>query len=124
MRIAIALLLTTHGLIHLMGFLATWGLARPDSVSRAPTNLVHASVDSPFARALGLAWLLALAAFLAATGLLLDGESAWRAIAAIGVAVSMPLIGMWWRDARAGALANALVLAAVVVAPALQGVTP
>jgi hypothetical protein len=122
MEIAIVLLLAVHGLVHLIGFLATWGLARPDSVSRAPTNLFHATFGSPFAQLLGLVWLVALAAFLTAAVLLIGDDAAWRFIAVAGVGVSMPLVALWWRDAPIGAVANALVLVAVLAAPVLPGV--
>lgn len=121
MKIAIIALLAVHGLIHAMGFAGTWGLAQFEGASRTPTTLITVGPDDFIVRVLGIVWLVALAAFLAAGFLLLTGSGAWRPVAVIAVAVSMIPVVLWWQDAPMGAVANALVLLAVFVAPNLEG---
>ena len=121
MKIAIIALLTVHGLIHAMGFAGAWGLAEFEGASRVPTNFVTAGPNAPIVRILGLVWLVALVAFLAAAYLLLVDSTAWRPVAVAAAAVSMIPVALWWQSAPMGAVANVLVLGAVVLAPRLEG---
>jgi hypothetical protein len=122
MRYAIAALMVVHGLIHAMGFAGAYELAEFEGPSKTPTNFVAADVGSPMLKVLGALWLVALAAFLLAAALLLADASSWRAAAVTGATISTVLVALWWQDAPFGALANALVIAAVVAAPQLEGV--
>jgi hypothetical protein len=72
------------------------------------------------ANALAFVWLAALALFLAAAFELFIRRPRWRWVALAAAAVSQAVIVVWWPDASAGTVANALVLAAVVLAPALD----
>jgi hypothetical protein len=120
-KIALVALLAIHGLIHTMGFLGTMGLAQFEGASRVPTNVIMAGPEDPIVRILGLVWLIALAGFLLAAVLLLMDTAAWRPVAVASVAVSMVVVVLWWGNAPMGAVANALVLAAVILAPRLEG---
>lgn len=122
MRIAIVALLAIHGLIHAMGFAGAWGLAEFQGSSPVPTNLLKAQPHDGLVRILGTVWLLAMLAFLVAAVLLATNNASWRPTAAVAAAVSMVLVVLWWRDAPLGALANALVVTAVILAPRLGGV--
>ena len=66
--------------------------------------------------------LLALVAFLIAAALLLGDDPLWRIAALTAAGVSMVPVALWWQDAPMGAVANALVVAAAVAAPNLDGV--
>jgi hypothetical protein len=122
MKIAIVVLLGVHGLIHAMGFVGTWGLAQFEGASQTPTNLITLGPDEPLVRLFAIVWLAALAGFLAAAFLLLTGSGSWRLVAVVAVAVSMVPVVLWWQNAPLGAVANALVLLAVFLAPKLEGV--
>jgi hypothetical protein len=122
-KIAVIALLTVHGLIHAVGFAGAWGLAEVKGVSPVPTNLLAAHADDPIVRILGFVWLLALIGFLVAAYLLLVNSPAWRPVALAAVLISIVPVTLWWQDASLGALANALVLAAVLLGPRLEGVT-
>lgn len=122
MKIAIVALLAVHGLIHAMGFAGAWGLAEFQGASRVPTNFLHARPDDPIVRVLGLIWLVALVAFLVAASLLFVDSALWRPVAVGAVIVSMVPVALWWQNAPMGAVANVLVLVAVVLAPRLEGV--
>ena len=120
MRYAIAGLLVIHGLIHAMGFAGAYELADFEGASKTPTNFVTADLGSPALKVLGALWLVALVAFLVAAALLLRDDPAWRVAALAATALSMIPVLLWWRDAPMGAVANALVLAAIVAAPNLD----
>jgi hypothetical protein len=122
MKYAIMALLSIHGLIHAIGFAGAWGLTEFEGASQTPTNFVSAQPGEPIVRALGIVWLAALATFLAAAVLLGADSSAWRPAAAGAALISMIPVALWWANAPMGAVANALVIVAVVVAPKLSGV--
>ncbi|HZA41749.1 MAG TPA: hypothetical protein VFA00_14120 [Actinomycetota bacterium] len=122
MKIAIVALLAVHGLIHAIGLAGTWGWAEFQGASQTPTNIITARPEDPIVRVLGTVWLLALIAFLVAAVLLLGDSAAWRPAALAAVAVSMVPIALWWENAPMGAVANALVVATVILAPKLDGV--
>jgi hypothetical protein len=122
MKFAIIGLLAVHGLIHAVGFAGAWGLAEFQGASRVPTNFVTARPDDPIVRILGIVWLVALVAFVAAAYLLLMDNAAWRPVAIAAAAVSMVPVALWWQNAPMGAVANALVLVAVFLAPRLDNV--
>jgi hypothetical protein len=122
MKLAIVALLLIHGLIHAIGFVGSWGLAEFQGASRAPTNFVTAQPGDPLVRVFGLVWLLALAAFLVAAVLLVGDSAMWRAVVIGAAVISMVPVGLWWQNAPMGAVANALVIAAVLAAPKLSGV--
>jgi len=122
MRYAIVALLVIHGVIHVMGFAGTLGLAQFEGASRTPTNLVTADVGSTTLKVLGAVWMLALVTFLFAATLLLMDNASWRPVALAAALISMVPVALWWENAPMGALANAVVVAAVLFAPQLDGV--
>ncbi len=97
-----ALLLALHGVIHLLGFAKAFGLAD------LPQLML------PISRAMGVVWLLAAVSFVAAAVSLVVWPRGWWAVGAAAVVLSMVAIVPSWADARFGALADALALAAVV----------
>lgn len=111
MRIVFLAVLTLHALLHLLGFLKSWGLAAlPELSGRTIVPLPPAAL-----RALGCGWLLAAIVLLAAAllrGLRLDS---WWIVAAIGVVVSQVLIVLQWHDAKAGTLANVLIACVIAL---------
>ena len=115
-RVAALLLLIVHGLIHLIGPLGIWELAElPEMTGETILDLSPAVTN-----VLAFAWLAALALFLAAGVALFIRQPRWRWVALGAAVVSQALIVVWWPDASAGTLANALVLGAAALAPALQ----
>jgi hypothetical protein len=68
-------------------------------------------------------WLLALAAFLVAAVLLVGDSAMWRPVAIGAAVISMVPVGLWWQNAPMGAVANALIIAAVLAAPKLSVVS-
>lgn len=98
MRFAIAALLCVHGLLHLIGFF------EPSKGGRPLAGL----------------WLLTCAVLVGAAALrLLDVKPWWLFAAGGGLVLSQALIFTRWQDARAGTIANAVLLVAVGLGAAL-----
>jgi uncharacterized protein DUF6544 len=102
MMTAFGLLLVAHGLIHLLGVAKAFGVADLPQLTQ------------PIAPPLGMLWLLGAMLFLASAVALFAWPRGWWMLAACGIAVSNAAIVPSWADAKAGAIANAIVLAAVV----------
>jgi hypothetical protein len=110
MRIAITLLLVVHGLLHLLGFLKAWGLAAlPQLSGRTLLPLAPSLV-----RWVGLAWLLAALVLLAAAALRGFRHESWWIVALSGATLSQLLIILQWPDAKAGSVANLLIVLCVI----------
>jgi hypothetical protein len=112
MRIATAIVLVFHGLIHLLGFLKPWKIAAvPQLSGRAIMPLSEGAF-----RVVGVLWLIAALAFVGAAMLRLMDHESWWMIAAPAIVLSQMLIVLQWSDARAGTVANVLLALGVAVA--------
>jgi uncharacterized protein YjeT (DUF2065 family) len=110
-RWAVTVLLVLHGLIHLMGFSKEWKLADIKQL----TGQTLVPLSEPMSRMFGLVWLIACLVFLGAAAALLLHSNAWRIWTLGGVVLSQLLIVLWWKDARFGTVANALLLIVVLL---------
>jgi hypothetical protein len=109
MRLLLAVVLTLHGLIHLMGTAKALGWAE------------LAALKQPIPPAMGAVWGVAALLFVATAAALFLWPRGWWWLAAVAIAVSMVAIVPSWSDAKAGALANALIAVAATVAVLLEG---
>ncbi|HMO31453.1 MAG TPA: hypothetical protein PKE07_00510 [Lacibacter sp.] len=98
LKIFIALLLLLHGLIHVLGFAKSFGLAE----LRELTQRVS--------RPVGLLWLLVALLFIIAAFLWWHQHDNWIWVALPAIVLSQVLIFMVWKDARFGTIANMLLL--------------
>ena len=114
MRLALTLVIAIHAALHLLGFAKSWDLALLPQLSGKTLVVLSAAAG----RAVGLLWLLA--SFVLAGAAVLRGarNDAWWLVATMGVALSQALIVFQWADAKAGTIANVVIVAAVVVAAA------
>jgi hypothetical protein len=97
-----AVLLTVHGLIHLLGFAKAFRFAELPELTQ------------PISPLFGVLWLTSALLFLATAFCLVLWPRWWWAVGAVAVGVSMLAISQSWTDARVGALANFVILIAVV----------
>jgi uncharacterized membrane protein YphA (DoxX/SURF4 family) len=105
-----AVVLVVHGLIHLLG--AVKGLGWGDVEQ----------LKEPISTPLGVAWLVAAVAVTAAGVLLAVGRPTWWWALAGGAAVlSQALVVTAWGDAKAGTVANVVLVVAAVLGFASQG---
>lgn len=103
MKIFFTILLGLHSLIHLPGFLKAFGLSDFKELTL--------NISKPF----GLLWLLAFILFGITTFAYALKWNFWWLLALISVLISQLLIIAFWKDARFGSIANAIVLIAAVV---------
>jgi hypothetical protein len=103
-RVALALVLVLHGLVHGAGFAKAFGLAALPALPHAPS------------RAMGAAWLAAGVAFVVAGGLLLAGHRRWWVVAAPALVLSQALIFADFHAAKLGTIVNVAVLVPVLLA--------
>jgi hypothetical protein len=110
-RRTVAVVVVAHGLFHLLGAAQGLGWA---NVSQ---------LKEPISWSMGLAWLMAAAVVLGA-GVLLASSARWSwAVGAAALLMSQGLIITAWSDAKAGTLANVVLLVAVAFGYASRGST-
>lgn len=109
LRLAFVALVVVHGVIHLMGFAKSFGLAE------------LAQLTQPIARPMGVLWLTAALAMLVTAVMLLVAPRWWWAVGAVAIVLSQVAIVGSWRDARVGTLANAIILAGVIYGGLARG---
>lgn len=114
MRIALIVLLVVHGAIHLLGFLKAWGLAALPQMS----GRTIIPLDASATHVVGILWLLATAILLIAAAMRIAALESWWLAGAVGLLLSQGLVILAWPDAKAGTVANLLILIAVLVAGA------
>jgi hypothetical protein len=104
MRILLFLVITLHGLIHLMGFVKAFQFAEIGQLTQQPS------------RTAGVLWLLCTLIFIVAGGLFLFRQASWWWMALPAVILSQILIFLFWGDARFGTVANLVILLPVIAA--------
>jgi hypothetical protein len=103
-RRALALVMTVHGLIHLLGVWKGFGWAEV------------ATLTEPIGPALGVAWLAAAALVLGAAALVLRDARHWPEVAVVAALASQLVVLTSWTDAAAGSAANAIMVLAAGLA--------
>lgn len=109
MKIAFALLLVLHGLIHLSGTAKAFGFADMPQLTQ--------QISKP----MGIVWLCAALLYVAATVALFAWPTRWWLIGAAAIVVSQAAILSSWTDARFGTIANVIALVGVVIGFASLG---
>jgi uncharacterized protein DUF6544 len=109
MRVALAVLLISHALIHLLGFLEAFGFAEVPQLT------------VPISKPLGVAWLVATLALLGAAAALFAAPRSFWLMGAFGILVSQFVIVSSWSDARLGTILNLVALLAVLHGAFSQG---
>lgn len=109
LRWIVAVVVVLHGLIHLLG--AAKGLGWADVTQ----------LKEPISTAMGVAWLAAAVLVVLAGVLLIIRARWWWVVGAVAVVASQTVILTLWSDAKAGIVANIILLAAVVYGYASQG---
>lgn len=104
MKYAVTALLVVHGLITLLGFVKAFDL------------FLVTQLQTPISQPAGILWLTAAVLLVGAGVALLVGAQWWWVPAALGVVLSQILIFGDWSDAKAGTIANVILLIPIVVA--------
>ena len=104
MRIALAIIISVHGAIHLFGFLKAFGVAEFNAITQ------------PISKPVGMIWLTAVLLFAATLVLFLLQNMLWWAPGMAAVVVSQLLIIAYWQDAKFGTILNLVILASAIIA--------
>src|SRR6266498_80379 len=103
-RWVFAVMVFIHGFIHLMGFAKAFKLA--------PVNQLTLNISAPA----GVLWLVACSLFITTGILFLARKDEWWIIAGLALVLSQTLVILYWHDAKAGTIANAIILLAAIAA--------
>ena len=98
------LLVTLHGLIHLLGFVKAFNLSPGTQLTQA------------ISRPVGLLWLLAALLFAGGAIFFLIGREFWWIIVAPALIISQILILTSWNDAKIGTIPNVIILVPLIYA--------
>jgi hypothetical protein len=114
-KYVLVVFLALHGLVHALGFAATWRIGPAVAVSAMPSLIPGLALGGVPVQVLGVLWLVALIAFAWAAFGLLNAHTWWRTVAATAAVLSLALCVAWWSDAKAGALIDIGILVLIVV---------
>ena len=103
MRIAIIVLITVHGLIHLMGFAKAFQYAEMKQLTIAISKPV------------GVMWLVATLLFITSAILVLLKKDYWAIFSIAAVVISQIVIILSWHDAKFGTIANVIILIVSII---------
>jgi hypothetical protein len=122
-RIAFAVFLFVHAAAHAVGFITVSGIAEIEDATGEPSVLLTGLERNSWAmRVMSLLWLVALAGLVVA-GVGVLAEASWTTPTLVGATVlSVALCTVWYRDTPFGLLANAIVVAVMVIPAAADRV--
>jgi hypothetical protein len=103
LNIIFIIITTVHGLVHLMGFMKAFDLAK---IPQLTANI---------SKHVGVAWLAAFALFLFSSGLFIAKKEWWWLFTFIAVILSQILIITSWQDAKFGTIPNLIILLVVII---------
>jgi len=103
LRLAFALLMLGHGLIHLMGFIKAFDLAELPQLTL--------NISKPR----GIVWLTTAILFCTGVVVFLSRKDWWWMFFAPAILLSQLLIILYWQDAKFGTIANVIALAGTIL---------
>lgn len=105
MRWVLVAVLSLHGLIHLMGFVKAFGLAKLDALTQ------------PISKPVGMLWLAAAVLVLLAAW----SDARWWPLGLVALVLSQVVITLSWSDAKFGTVANVVLLGVVAYGFVAEG---
>lgn len=103
MRFLLIILIFLHGLIHLAGFLKSFGFINLEEISH--------DISKP----IGVLWLISTLLFFATGILYLLGKDSWIIPATLAIVISQLLIILTWQDAKFGTIPNVIILLSIII---------
>jgi hypothetical protein len=100
-----------HGLIHLIGFSAGMGYAQPAAFTGKPIIPLVKSAT----QLLAIIWLVTTLLFIAGGIMFIANKHNWWIVTVIALIISQALIILYWHDAKAGTIANIIILIPVII---------
>ncbi|MDR9419134.1 hypothetical protein [Gracilimonas sp.] len=96
MKIAFAILILLHGLIHSLGFLKAFGIAEIEELKM------------PVTKPSGIIWLITSLTFVLTSVIYLQGHAYFIGLGFTGILLSQTLIWRDWEDAKFGSIPNVI----------------
>ncbi len=97
-------LLSVHGLLHLIGFISGYQLAKFNQLNSIPSKTA------------GIAWLITALLFTIVSIQYLSKKEFWWIIASLAIILSQTLIVLHWKDARFGTIVNLVLIVPLILA--------
>ncbi len=97
MKTVLIILLILHGAVHVMGFVKAFDIF--------PVKQLTQSISKPF----GVLWLAACLLCFTCAFLMLIKADDWWTVGLIAILVSQVLVICFWKDAKFGTIANAII---------------
>lgn len=110
-RIALSFIILIHGVIHLLGFVKEWNLAKVKQLTGETLIPLSNGLD----KIVGLLWLTTSLLFISSGVIYILKRDWWWIIAAISIPISQILIFIYWKDAKFGTIANIIIFLAVIL---------
>ncbi len=125
MRIAFAVFLFIHALAHGVGFLTVSGIVVDENTSPEPTFLLTGfGMDHWVMKAMSVVWLIGLAGFVVA-GIGVVTEADWALTAIVAATVLSTVLSLSWvKSAPFGLVANAIIVAVLLIPWATDRMVP
>jgi hypothetical protein len=116
MHIIIGLFFIAHGIVHLVGFLSYWQITTIETMPYKTTQLAgRFDAGDTGIRVIGILWLIATLAFIAAGFGLIFLQPWWQTLTLYTTIYSLVLSILGWPDSRFGLVINVLILAYLFV---------
>src|SRR4051812_44791114 len=96
LRILFTIILLVHGLIHLLGFINEFHLARVNAL----TGKTILPLSGSLAKIVGLIWLFTCLLFIFTCVIFLIRKEEWWICGGIAILCSQSLIIIYWQDAK------------------------
>ena len=112
LKFAFSLVLSLHGLIHLVGFVSAFKLASLPQLTGKTVFTLPADAAKP----LGLLWLIVGSLFLSAAIIFWLKKEWWWIIGTAALVLSQALIILYWPEAKFGTAANLIILVGIILA--------
>jgi len=103
LKILLLVLITFHGLIHILGFVKAFRIAPVQALSH------------DISKANGMLWLLSCLLFLLTASIFFSGKEWWWLPSIAALVVSQYVMIKDWSDAKYGSIANGLMLIITII---------
>ncbi len=103
MKTTFLILVIVHGLIHLLGFVKSFGFSNVPQLTQ------------PISKPLGVMWLIAFVFLAVAATMFAFKNSWWWIVGLLALVTSQILIVLFWQDAKFGTIANLIILMVSII---------
>lgn len=111
LKVFFALVIFIHGIIHLIGFLSAFKLAKMNQFTGSAIFLLPDNIS----KILGVFWLLSSILFLITVVLFILNKEQWWLLSIITIIISQTLIIIYWPEAKRGTITNIFILMITLV---------